>query len=151
MYYYAITDTGWRGYGDIGEGDPLAENETLVEEVPQWLIDKVAAAAVLAAATADLNARTREGNAQALALNGRIATLNWLIDEQDPDDPDYIEPTEEDIAERAVLKPLLTKWNSYNVKLGKVKTQATWPTAPVWPVAPALYVEGPSSTAPETA
>lgn len=105
--------------------------------------DAALLAAQLAAATTELNNRTRIGNAQALALNGRIATLNWLIDEQDPEDPDYMEPTAEDIAERTALKALLLKWNSYNAKLGKVKTQATWPSAPVWPVAPVLYVETP--------
>lgn len=113
--------------------------------VTQAMKDAVLLAAQLAAATAELNARVRVGNAQALALNGRIATLNWLIDEQDPEDPDYMEPTAEDIAERTALKALLLKWNSYNAKLGKMKTQATWPTAPVWPVAPALYVENTSA------
>lgn len=112
--------------------------------------DAAILAAQLATATAELNARTAQANVQVAALIGRITALDWLINLQDPEDPDYVEPTPEDSAELAACLLLRNKWLSYSNKLPKVKLQATWPAAPVWPVMPALYVEEPAANAPET-
>lgn len=35
---YAILDDGWRS---IGEGADIVEGETLVDDVPEWLSEKV--------------------------------------------------------------------------------------------------------------
>lgn len=150
---YAINDNGWRAVSDDFTEADLMPGETLVAEIPQWLLDKVAAAEVLRLATEQLNALLRQANAQLIAISGRISVLDWLINIQTPEDQaeageEYTAPTADDIAELAALKPRYTKWVSYNVKLGKVKTQATWPTAPVWPVMPEPYTSETSATAP---
>lgn len=153
---YAINDNGWRAVGEEFTEADLMPGETLVAEIPQWLIDRVAANEVLRMATDRLNALVRQANAQITAIKGRIDLLDWLINIQTPEDQEeageeYTPPTAEDIAELAALKPRYTKWNSYSVKLGKVKTQATWPTAPVWPVMPEPYTTETSATAPAVA
>lgn len=108
----------------------------------------------LALNTAELERLQRLANAQVTALQGRFNTLNWLINIQTPEDQEeageeYIEPTTADIAELAAVKTKLTKWNSYNTKLGKVKAQTTWPSAPVWPLQPEPYTSETSAvTAP---
>jgi hypothetical protein len=43
------------------------------------------------------------------------------------------EATEEDEAELAALTVNLKGWKTYKFQLGKVATQATWPTAPAIP------------------
>lgn len=93
----------------------------------------------LAINTAEFERLQRLANAQVTALQGRVNTLDYLINQQDPDDEDYIAPTAAEIAELPVRKAQLKSWNSYNVKLGRVSTQATWPSAPVWPVQPEPY------------
>jgi hypothetical protein len=145
---YAITDYGWRAVGDDFTEADLMPGESLVIDIPQWLYDNIAAAEVLRQAVATYNSKVSQGNAQVRAIQGRITTLNWLIYEQDPEDPDYEEPTEADSAELALLKPRLTKWNSYNNKLSKVPAQLTWPTDPIWPVMPELYTSEMSMVAP---
>lgn len=89
--------------------------------------------------TGDLENRLRQANAQVFALQGRVNNLDWLINQQDPDDEDYTEPTADEIAELPVRRAQLTKWNSYTAKLNRVKTAAGWPRTPVWPVMPEPY------------
>lgn len=143
--------------GEFPAVPPFDPTETVVvgvidtaQLVTKAMKDAAIAKAILAAATALLNSKVQQANTQVSALAGRITTLTWLIEEQDPEDEDYTEPTAEDVAELALLKPLLTKWKSCSVKLGKVKTQPTWPTDPVWPATPALYVEEVAATTTET-
>lgn len=93
----------------------------------------------LALNTAELERLQRLANAQVTALQGRVNNLNWVINEQDPDDEDYEPATPAEIAEYAVVKALLTKWNTYTRNLGKVKAQPDWPTNPIWPVQPTPY------------
>ncbi|ULN84496.1 hypothetical protein HXW87_20670 [Pseudomonas sp. Y5-11] len=64
---YAITSYGWRAVGEGFTDADLAEGESLVEEIPQSLIDAIAAQDLLRETTADLNARTRLATAQVTA------------------------------------------------------------------------------------
>jgi hypothetical protein len=91
------------------------------------------------AATAKLNLLVRQANAQVTALQGRVTTLGFLVNGQDPDDEDYQAPTDADVAELTQRKAQLKQWNTYNVKLGKVKSAAAWPTSPAWPAMPEIY------------
>lgn len=101
----------------------------------------------LADSTRLLNAKSRQAGAQISALNTRISAWNWAIYEQDPEDPDYEPATPEEIAELPVRTAQLTKWNSYNRKLGQLKTSATWPVNPTWPVMPEPYTNETSKSA----
>lgn len=151
---YAITEIGVLSYRAVDDDfDPadLAEGETLVDELPQEFLDRMAAAELLFLQTAQLNALTRHANAQVSGLAGRITTLDWLIDGQDPDDEDYEAPTPADVAERTSLKTRLTKWNSYANKLSKVKAAAGWPSNPTWPAMPEPYTNETSALAAPTA
>ncbi|MCH5583099.1 hypothetical protein [Pseudomonas syringae] len=98
-----------------------------------------AQAAVLARAQSTLNSLIRQANAQVLAISGRITTLDYLINQQDPGDEDYLEPKQDEVNELPVRKLQLDSWNKYNIKLGRVKTQSVWPSAPVWPAMPEPY------------
>lgn len=100
--------------------------------------------------TDELQSRQRQANAQVTALSGRVATLDYLINQQDPDDEDYIEPSAAEIAELPVRKAQLKSWNSYNVKLGRVSAAAGWPSAPAWPTMPEPYTNETSAVAPQT-
>jgi hypothetical protein len=113
----------------------LAEGNT---PEPQFTEEEMAAKQ-LAIATAQLNVLTRQANAQVTALEGRVSTIEYTINEQDPDDPEYIEPLPEEIAELPVRKAQLKSWNSYRTKLGRVNLQATWPAAVLWPAVPEPY------------
>ena len=128
---YAINATGWRAVGEEFTEADLALGETLVAEIPQSLIDSIAAQEVLRAATAVLNARTRLATAQVTALQARVDTINDAVS------GGYALPEEE--AELPTLTAPLAAWKRYRVLLGRVSTQATWPTAPVWPVEPEPY------------
>lgn len=97
--------------------------------------------------TAKLQALIKQANAQVASLNGRVSTLDYLINEQDPDDEDYIEPSAAEIAELPVRKAQLKSWNSYNVKLSRLTTSAGWPLNPVWPVMPEPYTNELSAVA----
>jgi hypothetical protein len=105
----------------------------------------------LGAATDELQSRQRQANAQVTALSGRVTTLDYLINQQDPDDEDYIEPSAAEIAELPVRKAQLKSWNSYNVKLGRVSMAAGWPQTPAWPVMPEPYTNETSAVAFPTA
>lgn len=93
----------------------------------------------LAMAQAELASRQRQANAQVTALSGRLTTLDYLINGQDPDDDDYMAPSASEIAEFPVRKAQLKAWNSYNAKLGRVSNSAGWPKSPVWPGMPEPY------------
>jgi hypothetical protein len=128
---YAINITGWRAVGtEFTEAD-LAPGETLVDEIPQSLLDAIAAQEALREVTADLNARTRLANAQVTALQGRVDAINDAIE------GDYALP--EEVAELPSRVTLLAAWKKYRVLLGRVSAEATWPAAPVWPAEPDPY------------
>lgn len=110
-----------------------------------WVIVPATTEDWLDDSTRRLNSKSRQAGAQITALTTRLAGLNWAISGQDPDDEDYEPATPEEIAELPVRTAQLTKWNSYNRKLGQVKTQATWPVDPVWPVMPEPYTSEMSS------
>jgi len=128
---YAINSSGWRAVGDGFTEADLAPGETLVAEIPQSLIESIAAQEVLWAATADLNARTRLATAQVTALQARVDTINDAVS------GGYALPEEE--AELPMLIAPLAAWKRYRVLLGRVSTQATWTAAPVWPTEPEPY------------
>jgi len=130
---YAIKSNG--EFRSVSPDMELEPGEEYYETLPEWVLELE----ILYENTQKLNILTRQASTQVSALNGRIVTLEWLINEQDSDDPDYIEPTEEEILELPVRKSQLTKWNTYSAKLGRVKLQATWPITPVWPAMPEPY------------
>jgi hypothetical protein len=123
--------------------DPDAEITEGVIDKTQLITKAMIDAEILAeqtrVATDQLNALTRQANAQVTALAGRVATLDFLVNGQDEEDPDYIAPTAADVAELTQRKTQLKQWNTYNVKLGKVKAAAGWPATPTWPVMPEPY------------
>lgn len=92
--------------------------------------DVTIAARVLAVAKADLSARNKAAAAQIARIQDRITTLGYGVDSG--------EATDEDMAELAALPVTLKAWTDYKFRLGKVATQATWPSAPLWPVTPAI-------------
>jgi hypothetical protein len=131
----------WQDYQDWLEAGNVPEPQFNEEELHEQQT---------IASTNQLNALTRQANAQVSALGGRITTLDWLIDGQDPDDEDYEAPTPADVAERTALKARFTKWNSYANKLSKVKAAPGWPANPTWPVMPEPYTNETSAlVAPE--
>ncbi|MGS0546515.1 hypothetical protein ACU8WE_28775 [Pseudomonas parakoreensis] len=131
MMPYAITSYGWRAVGDDFTDADLAEGESLVQEIPQSLIDAIAAQDLLRETTADLNARTRLATAQVTALQGRVDAINDAIA------GDYALP--EEVEEKPHRVAMLAEWKKYRVFLGRVTGQPIWPTAPTWPEQPALY------------
>lgn len=108
-------------------------------------------AQIEAATIAQLEAKQRQANAQVTALQGRIDTLVYLIDDQDPEDLDYIDPTPAEIAELPVRKAQLKLWNAYRVKLGRVTGIAGWYQTPTWPVMPEPYTSEMSAVTPASA
>lgn len=132
-------------YRTVTEEMELQEGETFYYELPQWAIDLVAYNDADWNSSLTLGLLTKQANAQVSALAGRITTLEWLINDQDPDDPEYVEPLPEEVIELPIRRTQFTKWNSYNVKLGRVKLQAGWPFTPVWPAIPEPYNNDTSS------
>lgn len=102
-----------------------------------------------AVAFASLYARQRQALAQISAIQSRIDALNYLISEQDLEDPDYMEPTGEEIAELPVRKAQLKLWNTYRAKLGRVTGLAGWYQTPAWPVIPEPYTSEMSVETPQ--
>ncbi|WP_085634099.1 hypothetical protein [Pseudomonas sp. R16(2017)] len=127
---YAITATGWRA---INPDMELLEGETYVEEIPQSLIDAIAAQDLLRETTANLNARTRLATAQVTALQSRIDAINDAIDGE------YALP--EEVDEKPQRVAALADWKKYRVLLGRVTGLPVWPTAPSWPEQPEPYNE----------
>lgn len=107
-------------------------------------------AEIEAAAFAVLYSKQRQALAQISAIQSRVDALNYLIDGQDPEDPDYLEPTGEEIAELPVRKAQLKLWNSYRAKLGRVTGLVGWYQTPTWPVIPETYTSEMSAEAPQT-
>lgn len=126
---------GLDGYGP----GPLREEDGRIFQT--WVIMPASDEEWVEWSTRKLNNYTRKAGEQIQALNTRISALNFAINGQDPEDPDYEPATPEEIAELPIDTALLYKWNAYNRNLGKVKTQAGWPRTPTWPVEPALYVD----------
>lgn len=88
------------------------------------------AAAALDRARTELAARNAGAALQIARIQDRVDTLGYGIDSG--------EATAEDEAELAALTLSLKAWKAYKFQLGKVATQAAWPSAPAWPVAPAV-------------
>lgn len=99
--------------------------------VTKTMKDAAALATALEAATTQLNTSTRLATAQVTALQGRVDAINDAID------GDYALP--EEVEELPTLSAPLAAWKKYRVLLGRVSTQATWPTTPMWPVEPEPY------------
>lgn len=110
---YAITSSGWRA---IGWGWELAENETQVDEIPQWLLDAIDLQ------RAELAARSE--------LDSRISVANRAVQPLQ-DDYDIGEITEFDLAKWRALK-------KYRSALGKTPGREGWPGAPDWPEIPEI-------------
>ncbi len=89
-----------------------------------------AAAAQLAQMKTLLATKNTAANAQILRIQDRIDTLGYGIDAG--------EATEADEAEQAALLVSLKAWKTYKFSLGKVTSQATWPTEPKWPAEPPI-------------
>jgi hypothetical protein len=103
-----------------------------------------AAARLLASAKADLANRNVAAAEHISRVQDRIDTLGYGIDAG--------EATEQDEVELAALTISLKAWKSYKFALGKVATQATWPSAANWPAAPAApeIAADPSTLAPDS-
>ncbi|WP_285409320.1 hypothetical protein [Pseudomonas sp. FR229a] len=127
---YAITATGWRA---INPDMDLVAGETYVDEIPQELIDEIAAQDLLRETSAMLNSRTRLATAQITALQSRIDAITDAIE------GDYALP--EEVEEKPVRVSALAEWKKYRVLLGRVTGQPTWPTQPAWPEQPEPYNE----------
>lgn len=127
---YAITASSWRA---INADMELLEGESLVELIPQSLIDSIAAQDLLRETTADLNARTRLATAQVTALQSRVDAINDAIA------GDYA--LSEEIEEKPLRVAMLGEWKRYRVFLGRVTGQPIWPTVPAWPDQPEPYNE----------
>lgn len=108
---YAITQNSWRG---VEPGWPIDHGETLVEEIPAWLIEKVA-----------LDDQNRDSMA---ALRLLIEQANTVISPLQAG-VDLDEITEED---RALWKA----WKRYLIALSKTPEREGWPFAPDWPALP---------------
>lgn len=131
---------GWvEGPDYVAPGYAYVNGEFVAPPVPEpdWL----------ALSTAEVGRLQRLTNAQITALQGRVNTLDFLINQQDPDDEEYMEPTDAEVAEFPERKAQLKSWNSYSAKLDRVRTQATWPSAPVWPTVPVPYTNETSAVA----
>lgn len=127
---YAITATGWRAINPEME---LLEGETYVEEIPQSLLDAIAAQDLLRDASANLNARARLATAQVTALQSRVDAINDAID------GDYALP--EEVDEKPMQVAALAAWKKYRVLLGRVTGLPVWPVVPTWPEQPEPYNE----------
>lgn len=127
---YAITATGWRA---INPDMDLVAGETYVDEIPQELIDEIAAQDLLRETSAMLNSRTRLATAQITALQSRIDAITDAIE------GDYALP--EEVEEKPVRVSALAEWKKYRVLLGRVTGLPVWPTQPAWPEQPEPYNE----------
>ena len=107
---------------------------------------KAAAAAALHLdeVKAELAAKSASAVAQIARIQDRIDTLGYGVDAG--------EATVEDEAELAALTVSLKAWKAYKFALGKVATQATWPSAPNWPTVPAIpdIAADPAALVPDT-
>jgi hypothetical protein len=90
--------------------------------------------------TIELERLQRLANSQVTALQGRV---DALVDAVDLDIA-----TDEEIAEQSVRAAQLKAWKTYRVLLGRVTSQAEWPTNPIWPVVPTPYTSETSAISP---
>jgi hypothetical protein len=108
---YAITSKGWR---NIQEDWQLAEGESYVDELPEWLL---------------LLAEQQQAEADVkIDLDSRLNEANKIIQPLQ-DDYDIGEITEED----------LTKWKAwkrYRSALSKTPDRDGWLSEPDWPSKP---------------
>lgn len=130
----------------VGEIGDLGEKKGGVWE-DRGSAPPLTAEQILQASTAQVYALTRQANAQVSALSGRVTTLDYLLNGQDEDDPDYIEPTAADIEELAQRKAQLKTWNSYAIKLGRITSAVGWSSNPTWPKLPEPYTSETSAVA----
>lgn len=122
----ASADDVPEGCDFVSEGDPLPQPVPS----PQHMEDL---------AFADLASRQRQAILQISAIQSRIDAIDYLMNGQDEEDPEYMAPTPEEIAELPVRKAQLKTWNSYRAKLGRVTTIAGWYETPTWPTIPEPY------------
>ena len=110
---YLITEKSWLAVSDPYRV-PLLPGESLVESLPDWLLEK--------ARLDHVEKQAREAlTSLQLAANQIILPLQ--------DDVDLQEITDENL-ER------LKAWKRYRSALGKVPEQSEWPQNPEWPVIP---------------
>lgn len=81
--------------------------------------------------TQELERLQRLANAQVAAVQGRVDALNDAVE--------LDMATAAEIAEQPVRAAQLKAWKTYRILLGRVPTQADWPTSPVWPTVPEPY------------
>lgn len=129
---YAITATGYRAVGVEFTAEELQPGETLVEELSDEYLASLDQQDLVREAVALLDAFTRSSNAQVTAIQGRIDTLNDIVE--------LDELTEEESAELPGRLSQLKEWKRYRIALGRVTAQSTWPTAPDWPVMPESFI-----------
>ncbi|SOQ11793.1 phage tail protein [Pseudomonas syringae group genomosp. 3] len=92
--------------------------------------DAAAAALHLSEMKAELATRNTSAALQITRIKDRIDTIGYGIESGEADEADEVE--------MAALALVLPKWKSYKFSLGKVTAQASWPSAPKWPVAPPI-------------
>lgn len=121
-----------------GEYDPTPEydsNIPVTSGVIDWpqLVTKAMKEAAereaeLLATKSALAQRNASAALRITRIEDRIKTLGYGIEAG--------KATEVDEAEQAALLLSLSAWKGYKFDLGKVTSQATWPSAPVWPIEP---------------
>ena len=107
--------------------------------IQSWVFVPATTEQYLFVHTEELQRLQRLANTQVTALQGRADTLNDAVD------LDMATPAE--IAEQPVRAAQLKAWKLYRVLVGRVSTQATWPSAPSWPVQPEPYTNETSAVA----
>lgn len=108
---YAITETGWRG---IEEGWAVDPGETYVEELPDWLTEKVAVDEMVRDAKASLSSLVQDANTA-------ISPLQAGVDLEEISDAD---------------RDRWRAWKRYLIALSKTPEREGWPANPDWPATP---------------
>ncbi|MFW9088236.1 tail fiber assembly protein [Pseudomonas sp. P2758] len=108
---YAITAIGWRG---VDPDTELAPGETLVEEVPGWLVSLDADRERVASAKSQLDTLRATANEVLSPLQAGVD-----IDEISDDD-----------------RVLWKAWKRYLIALSKTLERPGWPDTPDWPALP---------------
>jgi len=143
-YGYAVLEYDARPA--LGDLDSLIAGPVRIEggrAFQSWVIVAATTEQWTAYQTAEVTRLQRLANAQVTALQGRVDTLNDAVD------LDMATPAE--MAEQPVRAAQLKAWKLYRVLVGRVSTQATWPSAPTWPVQPEPYTNETSAVAAPTA
>jgi hypothetical protein len=109
-------------------------------------------AEILAAQSSKLVGFKQLAEAQKAALTKRIAILQDSMDYVGVEGMEEFAATPEEQAEFVLRKAQYTRWKNYAILLGRVTTQAGWPTTVTWPVQPSDGMDlTVSSLAPPTA